>query len=135
MSDSIFQYIKVNYFKDSKKGGIVQFKKYRGTLYALRHTTPDYLPNIVTIGISMCHPNDTFNKYIGRELAMQEAFKQYSGNHYTKIDMSMNNYFMMNAIRNFIDRCEKYFKNCLVVYPKLQNSRIHGNIRKDFIPV
>ena len=88
-------------------------------------TVDEENPMYVHIGISLCHEHDKFDKTIGYNLAKNRIknpnnwykIKTYSYKHRynpTGYITGTN-----EVIDSFIDRCSAYFKNKMIVIPKI----------------
>lgn len=83
-------------------------------------------PMYVHIGVSLCHAHDKFDKTIGYNLAKNRIknpnsryrIKKFEYKHKNKIkewDMDTD-----EVIDYFINRCSTYFKNKMIVLPKIE---------------
>ena len=85
----------------------------------------DY-PMFVNIGVSMCHKNDKFDKKIAYDIANKRAKNpnvKYKIKLYTYKHMTRNRPYMRNTddcIEEFIGRCSRYFKNKMIILPKIE---------------
>lgn len=83
-------------------------------------------PIYVHIGVSLCHEHDKFNKIVGYNLTKNriknpnswhkiKKFKYKYSNNIEDWDMDIN-----KIINYFINRCSAYFKNKMIVLPKIK---------------
>lgn len=96
ISEDPKEYFLIEYLRDKKN-------KRRGILYAIKISDSTY-----GIGVSLCSPNDTFNKKLGIEIAKGRATSR--GNYYR---------IGLNDLPQFIEftrRCSKYFQNLKTPY-------------------
>ena len=75
-------------------------------------------PFFVAIGLSMCNTeHDSFNKKIGRELAIARA-KEYWKEYEFKNRQVSEYQNVETEILNFISGCVRYYKNKSIIMPK-----------------
>ena len=86
-------------------------------------------PMYVHIGVSLCHEHDKFDKTIGYNLAKDRVknpnnwYKIKSSYGHHTYDVSCNCSYCVETsdlINRFIDRCSAYFKNKMIVLPKIE---------------
>lgn len=82
-------------------------------------------PMYVHIGVSLCHEHDKFDKTVGYNLAKNRAknpnnwykLKMYDYKHINNIEK----YYMNTneVLIKFVNRCSVYFKNKMIILPKI----------------
>lgn len=100
--NTIVQYIHRNGSIAKKKDGKKisgKSGRLKGLLLAKREKDGTY-----TIGWSMCHRNDRFNKETALNIAWNRADKK------TDLAMFKLPHAVQHNFQEFVDRCEKYFK-------------------------
>ena len=78
-------------------------------------------PFFVAIGLSMCNTeHDSFNKKIGRELAIARAEEYWKK--YTFKNRQISKYETVETVKteiqNFFSSCVRYYKNKSIITPK-----------------
>lgn len=95
-------------YKDKPVGVMVAIKRPYNSLSGFINT------NLVTIGISVCHKSDVWDKEIGRSKAF----------HRTDLLINRQRYQLpishKREIYNFYERCIRYFKNDLIILPNIE---------------
>lgn len=94
----------------------------KGVAVAVRH--PNRSPyfgfnDIVSIGFSFCNPGDEYDLARGKHLAYTRAVKQMDNDVIPVHNFPYREYY----INKFVKRCQKYFKDCVIIYPKMKDSR------------
>ena len=101
-----------------------EFNNPMGVMIATVH---EENPVYVHIGVSICHAHDKFDKTFGYNLAKNriknpnswykiKKFKhKHSNNNIDEWDMDIN-----EIVNYFINRCSVYFKNKMIVLPKIE---------------
>ena len=89
-------------------------------------TVDEENPMYVHIGVSLCHAHDKFDKIVGYNLAKNRTknpnswykIKKFYLMHYVnKYDCNKST---NDIIHRFINRCSAYFKNKMIVLPKIE---------------
>jgi len=71
-------------------------------------------PDFVSIGISICHPTDKFDREVGELLAYQRINK-----YDTNIVIKDKYRYYEIQFDHFLSRCRRYFKDKNVIVPKI----------------
>ena len=98
----------------------------KGIAVAVRHENEsDYFPykDIVTIGVSFWNPADEYDLEKGKHLAYLRAMKALQGETTYLHNLYDSPDEKMYAIDKFVHRCAKYFRDCVIIYPKLAESK------------
>lgn len=99
-----------------------EFNQPMGVMVA---TVNEENPMYVHIGVSLCHAHDKFDKTFGYKLAKSRI---KNPNSWYKLKKFYRSHFVAKykykddtdiVINNFIDRCFIYFKNKMIVMPKI----------------
>lgn len=107
------EFIKVHYLRD------VNYKPIGCLVAKLVSVSKDKdTPFFVAIGLSMCNTeHDSFNKKIGRELAIARAEEYWK--EYEFKNRQVSKYETVETeIPNFISSCVRYYKNKSIIMPK-----------------
>ena len=99
-----------------------EFNRPMGVMIA---TVDEENPMYVHIGISLCHEHDKFDKTVGYNLAKNRIknpnnwykLKIYNYKHIDNIEKCYIS--TSEIIDKFVDRCSAYFKNKMIVLPKI----------------
>ena len=79
------------------------------------------MDNCVSIGLSICHETDKFDKVKGRKMA-EERVQFY------RVPYQLKNRYNCRMIDEtvwvqfiqFVDRCNRYYRNSMVILPKVR---------------
>lgn len=74
-------------------------------------------PFFVAFGLSMCNTEDSFNKKIGRELAIARAEEYWKKYQFKNRQVSKYE-TVETEILNFVSSCVRYYKNKSIIMPK-----------------
>ena len=80
-------------------------------------------PFVVSVGVSLCNVDfDVFNKEIAKNIALLRALKPHMAyklkNRIVLLDDNYT-YELSTIVNNFLDECNAYYKDKLVIYPKI----------------
>lgn len=108
----------------------IRIQDEKGSMVTIGYLMADYLPTdetIVSIGISVCHKTDEFDREKGETLAFERLLRPLETTRIRELDCDCgcghrrrDEYSIRNQLDNFIDRCFNYYKDRNVILPKIK---------------